>query len=134
MYSLRKQRGTAAVEFALIVPLLLLLIAGLIDFGHLFWHRHVLTNAAREGARAAVKREDAGPAVTNYINNAGLDISLKVDVLCDNNPCDTNPPVLGTEITVTVTELSYQFPILPLEGMFPDITQLVAVAIMRHQG
>ena len=47
----RGQEGAAAVEFALILPILLLLIAGIIDFGHYWYLGHVLSDASREGAR-----------------------------------------------------------------------------------
>jgi Flp pilus assembly protein TadG len=45
------ERGAALVEFALVAPLLLVVIAGIVDFGFLFQRYEVLTNAAREGAR-----------------------------------------------------------------------------------
>lgn len=44
-------RGAAAVEFAIILPLLLILVGGIIDFGRLFYTEIMVTNAAREGAR-----------------------------------------------------------------------------------
>jgi Flp pilus assembly protein TadG len=50
----RQDRGASAVEFALVLPLLLLVIAGIVDFGRAFFTQVILTNAAREGARAAV--------------------------------------------------------------------------------
>jgi Flp pilus assembly protein TadG len=50
----RRERGAAAVEFAIIFPLLFLVIAGLVDFGRFFFDQIQLTNAAREGARAAI--------------------------------------------------------------------------------
>jgi Flp pilus assembly pilin Flp len=49
----RSERGAALVEFALVLPLLLVVIAGIVDFGFLFQRYEVLTNAAREGARLA---------------------------------------------------------------------------------
>ncbi|MDN5795024.1 MAG: pilus assembly protein [Intrasporangium sp.] len=48
------ERGAAAVEFALLLPLMFLVIAGIVDFGRAFFTQIELTNAAREGARAAV--------------------------------------------------------------------------------
>jgi Flp pilus assembly protein TadG len=45
--------GAAAVEFALVVPLLLMLVFGIIDFGVLMHRNTLLDNAAREGVRAA---------------------------------------------------------------------------------
>jgi Flp pilus assembly protein TadG len=51
---LRSERGSALVEFALCLPLLLVVIAGIVDFGFVFQRQEVITNAAREGARLAV--------------------------------------------------------------------------------
>jgi Flp pilus assembly protein TadG len=48
------ERGAALVEFALALPLLLVVIAGIVDFGFAFQRQEVITNAAREGARLAV--------------------------------------------------------------------------------
>jgi Flp pilus assembly protein TadG len=59
-----RQEGNVTVELALAMPLLLLLVAGTIDLGMLFWEKHVITNAAREGARAAAKAKDTGTALT----------------------------------------------------------------------
>lgn len=50
----KNQRGAAAVEFAIVVPLLALILFGTIDFALLFYNKQVLTNASREGARAAI--------------------------------------------------------------------------------
>jgi Flp pilus assembly protein TadG len=47
------ERGSALVEFAIVLPLVLVLIAGVVDFGFLFQRYEVITNAAREGARLA---------------------------------------------------------------------------------
>lgn len=44
-------RGAAAVEFAIILPLLLVLIAGIVDFGRVFYVNTLASNAAREGVR-----------------------------------------------------------------------------------
>jgi Flp pilus assembly protein TadG len=46
--------GVVAVEFVILFPLFMLIILGIVEFGYLFHVRHTLTNASREGARAAV--------------------------------------------------------------------------------
>ena len=50
----RTERGAAMVEFAILLPLFLLVIAGIVDFGRAFFTQIALSNAAREGARAAI--------------------------------------------------------------------------------
>ena len=50
----RAERGASVVEFAIIFPLLFLVIAGIVDFGRYFFTSIQLTNAAREGARMAI--------------------------------------------------------------------------------
>lgn len=57
------QRGVAAVEFALVLPLLLAITFGLIEFGLFMYNQQVLTNAAREGARAGIV-QTSGPRLT----------------------------------------------------------------------
>jgi Flp pilus assembly protein TadG len=47
-----RQRGAAAVEFALVLPIFLTLVLGAIDWGWFFFIDQVVTNCAREGARA----------------------------------------------------------------------------------
>jgi Flp pilus assembly protein TadG len=49
------QEGTAAVEFAIILPILLVLTLGALDMGHMYYIDHLITNASREGARYAAK-------------------------------------------------------------------------------
>jgi Flp pilus assembly protein TadG len=56
--------GNLTVELALAMPVFLFLVSGVLDLGMLFWEKHVITNAAREGARAAAKAVDTGTAVT----------------------------------------------------------------------
>ena len=61
---LRAERGAVAVEFAIILPVLLLILAGLFDFGRGFYWKHTVTNASREGARYGVQAKyDNGVAV-----------------------------------------------------------------------
>jgi Flp pilus assembly protein TadG len=63
----RADDGASAVEFALVVPLLLLLVFGIIDFGVLFGQNLAINNAARDGARYAVVRQiDGSPARSCY--------------------------------------------------------------------
>jgi Flp pilus assembly protein TadG len=75
-------RGVAAVEFTLILPLFLLFVLGCIDWGYFFFVDQVVTNAAREGARAASVLDTsdsdadaidaAETAASQYLTKSGL--------------------------------------------------------------
>ncbi|WP_242333416.1 MULTISPECIES: TadE family protein [unclassified Anaeromyxobacter] len=73
-------RGAAAVEFALVVPVLMLLCLGAIEWGFHFFQREIIVNAAREGARAGsiADSDPAGVAearASEYLGVAGIDAS-----------------------------------------------------------
>ncbi len=52
------ERGASAIEFALLLPLLLLILMGTVEFGLLLYDQQIITNASREGARHGIKNED----------------------------------------------------------------------------
>lgn len=136
---MRKQKGAAAVEFAVILPLLLALVIGIIDFGHLFWHQCALTNAAREGVREAVKGGgNVNWVVTSYINSYYTQVgfpspTVSTQVNYYDNDGNSTIPVRGAHAIVTVTEQGYQFPIIPFQSMFDSLNTLTASAVMRHE-
>lgn len=70
------ERGQTLVEFALILPIMLLLIFALVDFGRAFHTWLVVTNSAREGARVGAVQGDTGE-IQSRINDsmASLDTS-----------------------------------------------------------
>jgi Flp pilus assembly protein TadG len=59
------QEGAAAVEFALILPILIFLVLGGMDLGHKYYMQHLITNASREGARYAAKYTGTAAAPTS---------------------------------------------------------------------
>ncbi|WP_169702038.1 TadE/TadG family type IV pilus assembly protein [Janibacter terrae] len=73
-----RQRGAAAVEMALVLPLLFLMIAGIVDFGRYFLTEIQLTNAVREGARVAVLGESQPNIVLRTEKAAGVVQGLAV--------------------------------------------------------
>src|SRR5450759_2456703 len=72
-------RGQSLVEFALVLPLLLLILLGIIQFGFIFNTQVTITNAAREGARAAtiypysLAGSQSGPPACNTTTKATND-------------------------------------------------------------
>lgn len=98
----RRTRGQSLVEFALVVPIFLLLLCGILDFGVVLYSRMTVINAAREGARVAtlMAGESVGDITSkarDTANNAagGLDVSTSVS--CENS-CKA-----GAFVTVTVS-------------------------------
>ena len=72
----RETCGAEVVEFALVLPVLLFLLAGIIDMGFLFNNYETLTNAAREGARVAIlpgaSDMDVEARVKQYVQADGM--------------------------------------------------------------
>jgi Flp pilus assembly protein TadG len=70
------ERGQAVIEMALTLPLLLMVVFGIIDFGFMFQRYEVITNAAREGARLGVLPQytpaEASNRVQQYLLASGL--------------------------------------------------------------
>ena len=62
------QKGGVLVEFAIVLPLLILLIAGILEFGILLYNKHVITNASREGARAGIVAETTDGEIREVVN------------------------------------------------------------------
>jgi len=72
------ERGAALVELALVLPLLLVVIAGIVDFGFAFQRFEVVANAAREGARLGTKQNYGTAAIKQRVRDyiqQGLNIS-----------------------------------------------------------
>ena len=74
---LQRERGAVVVEMALVLPLFLLIVAGVIDLGFLYWEKEVLTNAAREGARAKVQAGTSGERFTDTEIRSRMQIYLR---------------------------------------------------------
>ena len=89
----RRDRGAAAVEMALILPVLLFVLMGLIDFGRAYNAQIQLSQAAREGARFAALGFDTN-TVNTRVSAAATSLSPTVN-WSTSTPCPappTNPP------------------------------------------
>lgn len=70
-----RQRGVSAIEFAIVLPVLLIIIFGVINLGVLLYNHAVITNAAREGARWASihNTETVGTSCINAFSTTPAD-------------------------------------------------------------
>lgn len=69
---IRDENGGSMVEFALIAPLLFVILFGIIEFGVLLYDKAMLTNASREGARAGIVYDFDSNTGTNHPDNATI--------------------------------------------------------------
>ena len=118
---LRNEKGASAVEFALVLPLFVMLIFGMFQFGIAFNNWIAITHAAREGARlAAVGQYDEQFEQTVKDRAPSVDIqSITVSGLGGT---------IGSPVTVTVTGSVLNIEI-PFAGNWP--VTLASTAIMR---
>ena len=133
----RSERGAELIEFAIVAPILMLLLAGIFDFGMMFRTYEAVTNAAREGARVGVlpgyAPADVQSRVGQYLTAAGLSGAYTVNVV--NVPVATGAGVF-TARSMTVN-YPYQFVILggvgPMFGGTIGSISLQAVSVMRTE-
>jgi len=122
----RNERGAVAVEFALVFPILIVVLIGIIEYGSVFNAQLLVTGAAREAAREMAVTGDVGQAQSAALGAAeGLAPALTAgEVSIDASGCSA-----GADITVTV---SYPKPFLT--GMFGTSIPLTATATRRCFG
>ena len=134
------ERGAELIEFAIVTPLLLLLVFGIANFGLMFQRYEVLTNAAREGARVAALpgyvAADVQNRVTQYLTGSAVTPATTTYL--------TPAPVSvgGTCITLRGATVTYDYSFIGLGGiikLFPGgsgytTKTLTATALMRYEG
>jgi len=147
---IKNDNGTSAVEFALVLPILLLMLFGIIEFGVLLCDKAVLTNASREGARAGICFQEPRPTTAEIaqvvddwasanlisfrVGGASLpDTSTEIDGVA----ADSSGLTSGQHLTVAVT---YDYDFLTLHALtslfgdgLPGLVTLTSVTTMRAE-
>ena len=128
-------RGQALVEFALVLPLLLLMLLGILDLGRAVYASHTIGNAARQAARAAVIDQTPGSVEAIARDHAvGVDITVAVNYYMPmpnadpaaNAPC---APVQRQCIAVVDVTTDYE-PATPVIGAIVGPFRLSATTEM----
>jgi Flp pilus assembly protein TadG len=126
----RAERGATAVEFALIVPLLIVLVLGIVEFGHAFQVQGTLSAAAREGVRLMALQNDPA-AARAAVRNAATSLKPGItDAQIVISPASC--PVLNggsTSVRLTIT-----YPMPYLTGFFGTGLNLTGTGVMRCNG
>jgi Flp pilus assembly protein TadG len=127
--TLRGERGASAVEFGLIIPILLILVLGIIEFGHAFQVQGTLSAAAREGARAMALRNDPAQA-RDAVQDAAAALNPDVtDAQISITPPSCPPGAGNTNVRLTVT-----YPMPFFTDFFGAEIDLTGTGVMRCQG
>ena len=95
------RRGTSAVEFAMIAPLMILFTFGLIEVGRLMLVKQTLTHATREGARIAVRPNADIADVTQRIRDELMILDIDESVI-ETEPASLESTEPGATVTVRV--------------------------------
>ncbi len=135
----RDEHGAAAVEFVLVVPILLVVVFGIINFGFVFAQQISLSNGARQGARYAVVDGRTCAQIADETKSSAETVGMTVSQVptpiitppCSGSsqPCKGTAP--GTNVTVTMTRpAGWAVPFAPLftTGNAPILT---GTAVMR---
>jgi Flp pilus assembly protein TadG len=129
----RNENGSVAVEFALFLPLLLVIVFGIIELGSAWYFKQVLVSASRDGARYASLYSESGTTdqeVASYIQGnltaSGFPGSASVQVTgAQGAP--------GAQVSVDITS-NYDLPVLGalVPGVEASLT-LRSTTVMRHE-
>jgi len=129
------EHGAAAVEFALLLPVLLMILFGIIEFGMIMYGREVVTNATREGTRAGIvqgppKRTEGEiiAIATTYLAGTGVNTADVTFTVAGEGLANPNT------LIVTATYL-YRFliPYIPTVVGIPDPLTITTQTVMRHE-
>ncbi len=146
---LRSEQGTAVVEFAVVLPILLVIVFGIIEFSFILYNQAMITNASREGARASIivqtPRKSTGEintVVNNYLNNYlvtfGSGAPPAPAIIVKINDVVADPSIAGlvsAQDYVTV-EVRYNYDFLIIPNFITSIAgtkTLFASATMRSE-
>ncbi len=117
----RDQRGSPAVEFALIAPVLILLVFGIVQFGFAFYTYNEMLNGAREGARRL-----AVGTTMEVAKQRALDV-----MVLERNYQFPTPTPAADEVTMTVTlKLSEAMVVAVL--LLPDFALIASVTMHKE--
>lgn len=129
---IRNEQGQSVVEFAIVLPILLIIIGGIIDFGWVYSNQLSLNNCAREGARYAVvhaTEQDAGQKIREKV------LALATDTIKDTMTVDiTFTNISNPEEGDVIIQVRSNIPVLtPIVGVFFENQQigLVSRVVMR---
>ncbi len=134
-----RTRGAELVEFALVLPVLLLVFAAIVDFALMFRSFEIVTNAAREGARVGVlsgySTTDAQTRALQYLDAAGLVDARRTAVAAPTTlALPNNVQVRAIQVSVTYPhDFLFLAPITAMFGGTFGSINVTGVTTMRTE-
>ncbi len=130
------ERGAAVVEMAVVTPLLLTLLFGVIEFGNSFMFRQILTNAAREGARtSAIQATADDSAIRTAVRDA---MSAVGGITIPDSAIDITHWCKYSDGTPNFTEkvaITVPYAGVAIFGTFFGVwNDIIAISSMRKEG
>jgi Flp pilus assembly protein TadG len=131
-------RGAAAVEFAIVLPLVLLLVCGIVDFGRMLNVQITLSAAAREGARWEALRlaSTTGVSTASRVATAAPGMAPPTTAILSSCPASPSP-TQNASVTASTT-YTLLTPLSTISGLFgggvPGSVTLTGRGVMRCGG
>jgi Flp pilus assembly protein TadG len=131
------RRGNAVMEMALVLPILLALSFGTVEFGYFFYVKHTLQGAARDGARQAILPSATNSTVTTAVSTTmsaagftGTQYTTTItNALTNATVADISAAASGTPFKVTVTATWGTVGVRPM-GLISTTKQVIGFTIM----
>ena len=138
-----KRRGAATVELALVLPIFLTLVYGIIEFGRGFMVSQLVTNAAREGARRAILDGSTNSDITSFIQTylqqsanvsaADAVVTITVTAAAGNpNPGNSLAATKSKDLVAVKVDVPFD-KVAYLSGKYLNGKTLTATSSMRHE-
>lgn len=142
---LKDDSGAELIEFAIVFPIFMVVVAAILDFGFLFQRYEVITNAAREGARMGslgdpnYGDDDIRGRVRSYLAAAGLTATVPDSDI----PITRGTETLPSGLVIATVKVGVNYPsafvlMAPFAGLIggsaPGTITLKAASVMRREG
>jgi Flp pilus assembly protein TadG len=134
----KRRRGQSLAEFAIVFPVLMLILGGIIQFGIIFWGQNTLTQIARDTGRWAASQQACSTATVDVLGTAksiaanssligsssGWTSPANVDVSWSGSPCPPNNNQNVAYVTITLNhQVPIFFPFVPGNGSLTTSAQ-----------
>lgn len=126
------ERGQAIVEFALLVPIMLVLVIGIAEFGRAWMTRNILTGAAREAVRAAAVETQANAYNSAKTIADAILVSAAIPVTLQPGDFDDS---VDTPVPTVSVSITYNYSVI-ITGFIPGVPAsfpLTGTATMRRE-